>query len=335
MEEAHRFEFFQAVRLLERFFDLTQDRRPPQIDQAIRHKGQISLAFPPTEVVGVRVPEEGRWLVELESALMSLAGAHGPLELPFTELVLERVQAGDTAMQDFLNVFQHRLLAMLPQIRAAHRTGFSIQAPEHDILSGYLFAVMGLGTPKVRERLSIPDRSLLGGVGLLAREPRSLAGLEALLSAHFGVPVRTRPLVGGWCPLDATQHTRIGPAGQNRRLGDDATLGVAAWDQQRGFDVTLGPMSWRRFNQFLPVRTAADAPTEAVPTAYTALGELTRLYCGVFSHFCVRLRLEEGCAPPLRLGSPEGPRLGWTAWAGRPGPDVEVKLFGYWRSPRT
>lgn len=348
-DEGYRFDFFQAVRLLERMRpnsvplgDGSDPRR-----ESVRLRSGLDLTFPASPVQGIETPggrplSSGGPLPELTANFMGVAGFVGPLPLPFSELILQRLRERDTGPRDFLDLFNHRILSLAFRIRRANRVGYERGAPEGHRYANYLFAHLGLGLPgdSLRDRLKVPDRALLRYAGLLTQRPRSLTGLCTMLSDHLRAPVLADPYVGAFRPLDQEQLTTIGlTQGRNHALGQTALLGSQIWDQGAGFKLRLGPLSYRQYQDFLPGGTGLSA-----------LCQLTRFYTGPQLDFAVSVRLRgaeirpaglsAGATPPssatTSLGSlgqkgprcllgccvgGAGPRLSWTSWltAGRGG----------------
>jgi len=316
-DEAPRFEFLQAVRLLE----LVHRRRaeasraagetPPdraiagsELSSAVRFSSRVSLGFPASDLASVREPEEEGGPFRVSVDFMGLAGLTGPLPRPLTELVIERSARGDVAARAFLDVFNHRLVELMYAARKKHRPALATGGPESTRISAALFALVGLGTRGLRGRMQargVPDRALLTYAGLLSQRPRSMLGLETLLEDYFGVRVRGHQFRGKWLALEPDDVTRIGASGRSRALGRDAVLGSRMWDQQAAFELEVGPLDDARLRDFLPTGTA-----------YLPLCELVRFWVGVDLEFTLRLVVEKSAVPATKLGS--GSRLGWTSW---------------------
>lgn len=317
--EPYGFDFFQAVRVLEALRPHTapagEGSRPA--DEAVRFRATPALSFAPSDVAGVADGKDGG-PPEITVAFLGLAGAGGPLPRPFTEWVLHQARAGDTGPRDFLDLFHHRLISLMYRARARHRVSLS-RAPADETGPGrWLFSLIGLGTPGLRDRMPLPDRALLGYAALFAGEVRSGMGLECVVGAHFGVRARVVPFTGRWIAIEPDDWTRIGATGQSRTLGMDAVLGRRAWDSQAAFEVELGPLSLAEYIRLLPNGSA-----------FAALCALVRLWAGEGSAFTVRLRLRAPEVPPTRLGGGAGARLGWTSWLRTGSPasrDAEVRL---------
>jgi type VI secretion system protein ImpH len=306
-EEAGGWEFWQAVRLLEAL-------RPGE-RRAVRFSSHVGLAFPSTDIASITRPVGGDG-VPVEGApprmsvhFMGLAGVMGPLPHPFTELVLERSSRNNPALRDFLDLFNDRLLRLAYGVRKKNRIALSLSPPERTEMARALFPLAGLGAPSLRKRMEpegVPDAGLLAHAGLLAAHPRSMAGLEGMLSSYFGVRIRGRQFEGRWLPVEPDQHTRIGPSGRNNRLGRDTMLGTRFWDQSAAFQLHVGPLTFAQYRGFLP-GGAAHHP----------LRQLTRFYAGTDLDFTARLVLDAGEVPRSTLARGAEPRLGWTSWLGR------------------
>ncbi len=339
--EAHRFDVHQAVRVIERLApvrDSVGDHGTAE-DEAVRFRASLSAAFPASDLAGATPPRPGepRWYLDVN--FMGLAGSFGPLPAPFTDTIVEQTRRGDHAARDFLDIFNHRLISLLHRTRRRHRPALTWARPDLGPLARALFAMIGLGTAGVRDRMSVPDRALLGTVGLLAQQPRSLHGLERLLGCFFGVPVRVDPLEGRWLALDDGATTRLGQ--RNTRLGaahpDGAVLGARAWDQQAAVTVVLGPLDLATFRALLPdggaspllrgligfytqdaVMVDVQLRLRADQVPGTRLDGTNRLTLTTPRTLAARPRAPaarlDGTARLLTRPAPTAPRLGWTSW---------------------
>jgi type VI secretion system protein ImpH len=307
-EEGHGFDFFQAVHLLERLLPgrtpVGEGSEPER--EPVCFRSHVDLAFPPTDIARIAPPVAPDTPARVTVHLMGLAGALGPLPRPLTEHILERSRDGDTAFEDFLNIFNHRLVSLLYRARKRVRPALDPRPPDQGRVAGVLMALLGLGTLGLQDRMHLADRSLLAHAGLFAMRPRSMVGLEQILSDCFGAPACIMPFQGRWLPLDGEgnegddQRTRIGRSGRNQRLGQGAVLGSRVWDVQSGCRIDLGPLDRRAYMQFLPGARG-----------HGALGDVVRLYAGDETSFRLRLTLRADQVPRLRLSRGSDARLGW------------------------
>ncbi len=308
--EGWRFEFFQAARLLERLYP---ERVPPgegsdPAAETVSFRSRVGLDFPATEIASITPADGGPAAMTVN--FLGLAGVLGPLPPPVTELVMQAAWKRDRAPADFLDLFNHRLVSLLLRAKKAFRPAHEWETPDHDDFADCAFALLGLLTEGLRDRLGVPDRALLAYTGLLAQRPRSMVALERVLAAHFGVAVRSRQTVGKWLALEEDDRTVLGRTGRNQRLGRGAVLGGKVWEQAAGVELRLGPLGLPRFLDFLPIGRA-----------FRALAGIVRLHAGPHVDVTVRLALVHDEVPLCRLGC--GPRLGWTSWLGRPARSVD------------
>lgn len=86
--EGYKFDFFQAVRLLEilnpECHSAGEGSDP--LKEAVRFRSNNSLGFPASDVQEVAPPTEQGHPARMIVNFLGLAGAHGPLPHPFTEL---------------------------------------------------------------------------------------------------------------------------------------------------------------------------------------------------------------------------------------------------------
>lgn len=303
--QGERFDFFQAVALVEGEAPsaASAGTGPAPRREVVSLRSSIAMSFPTADIERIKKLDGQK--TEITVRLLGLAGALGPLPAPYAELVARRTVHHDTALRDFLDIFNHRLLSIFYRLRKRHRIGLGARSPVTDDSARYLFALIGLGTPGLRHRLDVPDRSLLHYAGLLARPVCTMAGLEVLLQRHFGVPVQGKPLTGQLCTIEPDDRTAIGRSGHRRALGRDAMVGKRVWIQDAAFELALGPLSQSEITRFLPGGDALRPLCAAID-----------MYAGDVTGYSLRLMAEPGSVEQARLGKSHGTRLGYTAWLG-------------------
>ena len=301
-EEPYRFDFFQAVRLLERIFP---DRTPvgrasDPAREVARFRTRVSLSFPPSQIHQLTA---GNSTSEMMVSFMGLTGPLGVLPHNYTELLIERTRYKDTALWEFLDLFNHRAISLFYRAWEKYRFAVAYERGGEDRFTECLFDVIGMGTHGLRGRMSFSDQTLLFYGGLIAQRPHSASAIEAILSDYLGVPVRTRQFAGQWLKLDDTSLTRLGKA--NSELGVNTVAGERVWDSQSKFRLKFGPLTYDEFVAMLPVGSAFKPATE-----------LTRLLAGLEFDFDAQLILKKQEAPRciLTTRAKRKPMLGWTTW---------------------
>lgn len=307
--EGHRFDFFQAIRLLEQLFPnrsrLGHANAPA--GEPVQIHSRAALAFAASSIDEIR-PGDHQAPAQMSVSFLGLTGPVGVLPRHYTELVLERRK--DAALRSFLDLFTHRAAALFYRAWSKYHFVIEFEATlrrgrERDQLAHYLCDLFGMGTGGLAHRLKVPDHALPFYAGLLSQQRRSAAGLKALLEHYLDTDVVITQFLGEWLPIAAANRTRLGRT--NHALGVSAIAGGWCWDQQAGFEVCVGPLPWQRYSDFLP-----DG------RAFPALVQLTRYFAGQEHEFGVRLSLRADEVPACALGSgPEGSgRLGYSAWLG-------------------
>ncbi len=306
-DEPYRFDFFQAVRLLERIYP---DRKPLGGDalpnqEIIRIRSRMALDFPASQIHEItetidELTEETRQ--EMFVNFMGLTGPSGVLPIRYTELLVDRARYRDTAMWSFLDIYTHRAVSLF--YRAWEKYRFPVQYERgNDNFTEYLFAFVGLGTNGLRNRQAVEDETLLPYAGLIAQKPHSSAALERMIADYFEIDVKVGSFFGQWIELDDESITRIGAA--NNKLGYTAIAGTRVWDQQSKFRLRLGALSFQKFQAFLPNGTAHEP-----------LKSIVKMMSGQELDFDVQLVLEARQVPSciLTTRAVRRPMLGWSSW---------------------
>ncbi|MBD0321277.1 MAG: type VI secretion system baseplate subunit TssG, partial [Gemmatimonadetes bacterium] len=285
-ERPGAFDFYQAVRLLERELGgRTPGEGADPAAEPVRFRAEGGFAFAPSDLVSVEPRGDGQR--EMTVAFLALGGAEGPLPVPLAKRAVDRAGEKDVATRDFLDLFHHRLVSLAYRIGRRTRPVLQEALPRDTENAGYLRALIGIGTPGLRDRLPVvDDGALLARAGILANEVRSQAGLEGLLADHFGVPVAIEPLFGRWLPIPDDQRTRIGRTGGNRTLGGDAVLGARWHDPHAAIGIRMGPMEIGLLRALLPADPSGD-PADG--RALVELRELVRFYAGPDTDFVLTL----------------------------------------------
>jgi type VI secretion system protein ImpH len=346
--EGYRFDFFQAVRVLERLYPERQpiggDAKPSQ--EVVRVRSHASLSFPASAIHQMNLAADVQSPAEMTVAFMGLTGPLGVLPRHYTELLLERQRRKDHTLGDFLDLFNHRLVSLLYRAWEKHHFPIAyeramVRGQSDDRLSQYLLDLIGMGTTGLQGRMEVPDAALRFYAGLLAQRPHSASALSGILQDYFGVPVEVMQFTGQWLTLAPEQRTRLGGSGkkagrkhQRREVSTGAKTpspqpspgGRGSYDHAvpannaLGTQAVLGGRVWDQQAKFTlrlgPL--SYEAFTQFLPagSAFRPLLHLTRFFAGQEHDFAVQLVLKAAEVPRCQLGArgPQAPRLGWSTW---------------------
>ena len=300
------FDFFQAVRLLERLYaesaPVGKYSRPA--DEVAHFGAHASLAFPASQIQAIEWPEQGP--PQMTVNFMGLTGPEGVLPNPYTALMIERLRASDTSPRDFFDIFNHRIISLFYRAWRKYRFDVAYEQGERNRFYRQLLSLVGLGTDGLQNRQAIPDDALVYYSGLLAQRPRCAENLRQILMDYFEVPVEIEQFAGGWYDLDPdTQCCFSEGTSDAEQLGAGAVVGDAVWNQQSAVRIILGPLTLERYSDFLP-----EAP------CWEPLLAWVRFFSNEEFDFEVKLILKREQVPACELGADglAGPRLGWVSW---------------------
>ena len=303
--EPYSFEFFQAVRLLEKVLPnrTSVGRFAHPATEVARFAAHPSLAFPASQIQAMEWPAEGP--VEMTVNFMGLTGPEGVLPNPYTTLIIERMRASDTSLRDFLDIFNHRIISLFYRAWRKYRFDVACEHDERDLFSRHLLSLIGLGTEGMRDRQAVSDDALIYYAGLLAQRPRSAQALQQILADYFEVPVAIEQFAGGWYRLDPDTQCRLEGFSESGELGLGAVVGDEVWNQQSKVRIVLGPLTLERYADFLPYGRS-----------FETLGGWVRFFSNDEWDFEVKLILEQEQVPECTLGAEgvSGPQLGWVSW---------------------
>jgi type VI secretion system protein ImpH len=302
-EAAYRFDFFQAVRLLECAYP-----ERPRVGESLRARDDFvrfaqepELIFHPTTLGKFELGEAGT-APRLVVNFIGLLGANGPLPTHLTEYVRDRARnAGDPAFARFLDVFHHRMVSLFYRAWAQSQPTVGLDRSGRDRFSAYVGMVFGLAEPTLRQRDAVPDFAKLHFAGLLGGPTRPAAGLRLVLSRFFDLPVEIEECVGHWILLPPESVSRLGARDDSCALGMSTLLGGRVWDRQHKFRIVIGPLGMLDYQRFLPGGDSLKRLTDWV-----------RNYLRDGLEWDVNLCLKQKEVPPLKLG--RHARLGYTGW---------------------
>lgn len=319
-EDPHRFEFFQAVRLLERTLNARHGPSADLLPSQLRFRNSSSLAFPASEIESLKVhwkeveanggtaTEVDR--IDITPAFMGLLGVSGALPHVYTEQIAQReLYQKDFAARSFLDLFSNRVLALFYKAWKKSRLQLQYETDRRNRFAPMVLALAGLGQTPLTDRLQadaggVDDEGLAFFAGMLQQRTLSASQLQRMLSRYLKVPVRIEQFCGRWYTLPPEARTALGQGGG--QLGRNALSGERVWQRDLRVRVMLGPLDHRMFLRFLPGAPGA-----------TALREILTLLSGVSLEYEISIVLRADAVQSSSLGSDRPPlagRLGWDTY---------------------
>lgn len=328
------FDFFELLRRLERRGGLFGNAGPASHEPA-RLGQHIRLGFATHDVAEYQAGKDGL-PAKVTVANIGLLGPEGPLPLHVTRWVLDRLSqrwfagtearhTSDTTFVDFVNVLQHRLIALFYRAWADAHPAVQVERGVGGRVRSMLESLGGIGMPGTKSSAeTVADQVKLRQAGALAQQVDTPEKLTQFLAELFGVPVKLNEFVASWIEVPRSLQSRIGQA--HASLGRGATIGPRVFSRQGRIEIRIGPMSFDAYRSFL--RDGGN-----LPVMKRAVRDL------VGEQFDVDLRavLAGDAVPPPRIGAVQ---LGRTAWLARPAEsgdadDMRLRTIVGWRPEPT
>lgn len=303
------FDFFELLRRLERRGGLfgysgSPKREPARLGQHVR------LSFSARDVVEFHDAKD-KAPARVTVANLGLMGPEGPLPLHLTRWVLDRLsqrwftgadaqQTSDTTFVDFVNILQHRMIALYYRAWADAHPAVQVERAVGGRVRAMLEAMAGIGLPGTQN--TDLDTVKLRQAASLASQVDGPERLTLFLAEAFKVPVQIKEFIAAWITIPTGLQTRLAKAYAG--LGRGATIGPRVFNRQSRVELRVGPLGYEDFKAFLPGGQRFKLFEEAV-----------RDMVGESLDVDLRIVLAREAVPPPRLGAVQ---LGRTAWLARP-----------------
>ena len=273
--------------------------------RAVRHMGfpAADIARISFEEAPAAAPGQSSVRYVIEATCLGLYGPDSPLPAYVNERIVARDRDA-TALRDFLDLFNHRILTLLCRIARRYRHIRVFDGAATDEISLLAGALIGEPDP---DAMPPPGRTrshrLRNGtrLGLFSMSAHTL---EAIVSDRFGgIEVRVEEFVRRTVLIGEEQRNLLGVRGNV--LGRTALLGDRRSSRTSKIRVWLGAFGPGQHHAFLPAgesRRALDAL-------------LRRVLPAPFDYDVV-LRVDPGAVAPTCLG--RAGRLALDAWLGEP-----------------
>lgn len=313
LDTPFRFQFFQAVRLIELWLKRQGVSETLALTDHVRFTNRISLGFPAGEIEALRTDPPGIERTEaalahalrsgellhlrLTPSFMGFLGGNGALPSHYTErIAAHQLLEKDEGPRAFLDTFSQRALALFYGAWRKYRLELQYEhnatGTGKDQFLPLLLSLAGLGHKSLHDRLQVGGRDDGGGTAdggvldaslgyfavALRQRPVSASLMQRVLADYFAVPLCVEQFVGCWYDVPLAHQTRLGST--NAVLGTAAMVGARVWQRDLRARLRIGPLVRADFLLFLPGESGA-----------VALQKLLTLFTGVCLEYEVQLVL--------------------------------------------
>lgn len=273
------FNLDQLIKLLLAEDDVRTEEICDRIDHLFVVSSHVRYDLPPSIISGLKKVErvnsegESKAVTKLLLNYFGIAAFNSPLPQPYIEWIFREIHDGlrkreRSPILDFLDIFNHRMLAIRHQNRAEQRISLSADHPNHsdvakriESLAGFfdirMFDLVAIGLYNrkdqlldEREQKDVEHHLIQTFSGLMYNPRKSSAYIKALLSSVFNAEVVVEQFLGQWLTLEQEDVNQL--AVVNSILGENTILGKKCWDQQSLMGITIGPLNYQTFLAMMP-----------------------------------------------------------------------------------
>lgn len=294
------YSFYQLSELLQRMLQEDPESDHWEQDYRLRYSASRGLGFPASDIK--ELSGDGHQL-NLETTFFGLSGAQSPLPSFYLERILTEDETG--LRGDFLDFFNHRLIALVYRIWRKYRYYIRFREDASDGFSAQLFALVGLADSDLRGDTPINWCKMLAYAGMLAGRSRSPQVVSGIVAHCFDLDkVSIEQWVYRRVQVPEDQRFLLGKS--NSGLGENCVVGASVPDCTGKFILRIQALTLKRFLEFLPRGKE-----------HLSLCKVVEFILREQMAYDLELELLPDETPSMQLGAEQGGRLGWTSFIGQ------------------
>lgn len=148
--------------------------------EPVRFRPYPGMGFPAAEIKGAEPPEYSHLPTTVRITFMGLYGVESPLPTHYIDDITQR-REGYEATTDFLDIFNHRLIAQYYRIWRKYSYPANFEAGGKDNTSRYLLGLAGLGIDGCTDSIAAPASRFLALLPVMLLPGRTAEGMASLV----------------------------------------------------------------------------------------------------------------------------------------------------------
>ena len=149
--------------------------------EPVRFRPHPGMGFPASEIKGLEPAGHPGLPPTVRITFMGLYGVESPLPTHYIDDIAQR-REGVEATTDFLDIFNHRLIAQYYRIWRKYSYPATFEAGGKDRTSQYLLGLAGLGIDGCAENIATPASRFLALLPVMLLPGRTAEGMSSLVS---------------------------------------------------------------------------------------------------------------------------------------------------------
>lgn len=259
LDEPYRFDFVQAVRLLERWLSHDGVSAEAALTDILRFQNSVSLGFPASQIESLHMEtalETGELRhIRMTPAFIGFLGTNGALPSHYSERIAAHAHFNhDEGPRAFLDTFSGRPVALFYKAWRKYRLELPRTPKDRDALLPLLLSLSG--TPAHGSQVPVPKEVSAYYAAAFRQRPASPFVMEQVLADYFDIPVTVETNIGCWYAIEHESQAQLG--GLNACLGLRCVLGPRQWRRDLKVSIGLGPLDKVQYEKFLPSSQGAQ-----------------------------------------------------------------------------
>lgn len=195
--------------------------------EPVRFRPHPGMGFPASEIRGAEAPSRVGLPPTVRVNFMGLYGTESPLPTHYIDDIAQR-RDGHEAMQDFLDIFSHRLTTQFYRIWRKYSYPATFAAGGTDNTSQYLLGLAGLGIKGCAANVATPVSRFLALLPVMLLPGRTGEGVSSLVSL---LAPDTRAEIKSWEARRIEQHAVLAMSTRNPvSMANRPVMGMHATD---------------------------------------------------------------------------------------------------------
>ncbi|ANS42245.1 hypothetical protein Q5A_008890 [Serratia inhibens PRI-2C] len=149
--------------------------------EPVRFRPHPGMGFPASEIKGFEPPEHPHLPPIVRVTFMGLYGVESPLPTHYIDDITQQ-REGFEATADFLDIFNHRLIAQYYRIWRKYSYPATFEEGGKDKTSQYLLGLAGLGIDGCADNIATPASRFLALLPVMLLPGRTAEGMASLVS---------------------------------------------------------------------------------------------------------------------------------------------------------
>ncbi|WP_444995424.1 type VI secretion system baseplate subunit TssG [Aliikangiella sp. IMCC44359] len=264
-QQGHEFDFFQAVRLLE---------KSTGPEKKVKFKAVNSEAFHSNFIAGIENTNNRiKKPITVSVNGFGLTGQQGPIPACFSEMFRRAAVSGKKGAEDphaFLDIFNDKHLALLYQIKKNFDLMLFNENPDESILYQMLSSITGFDTLSLFDRLPIAKDKLAVFAPIISNRRVDYSLIYNVLKCYLNCDVKVTPNCGAWRTLPEQYQAKLSFSSKEKsndessqkyfhqssnngmRLGGGVGLGKKYWDNQAAIRIDINMSDIEKLRGLLP-----------------------------------------------------------------------------------